>query len=253
MKRTTILLSAGLAGLLAGLVAHFPASHAIGVMAPSGVTAEGVRGSIWHGSARRVELGGPAPLAAVTWELSAVSLLGGRLGLETGFEIAGGRTTFTASVAPGGEVTITDAIFRGPAASLTALLPRPMSSVPVAGEVIARLDGARWADGRLRDISARVLWEDARLREPGPVALGNVTAEARPAADGSHRIDIDNRDSPLAIDGEGRVDADGRYEIVVRLEAGADTPAGIRDLLETYAERDNGDFVVRASGRIPFR
>ncbi len=251
MKRTIILLSAGLAGLLAGLIAHFPASHAITVMAPASVTAEGVRGSVWQGNARRIELGGPVPLAAVTWDVSALSLLGGRLGLETRFDVAGGRATVTAALAPDGEITVEEAIFRGPAAPLIAWLPPPMPSVSVEGSVIARVSGVRRADGRVRDITARILWEDARLRDPGPVVLGNVTVEARPAADGSHRIDIGNRDSPLAIDGDGRMNEDGHYELVVRLEVGADTPARVRDLLETYTERDNGAFAVRSRGRIP--
>lgn len=252
MKRTIILLSVGLAGLLAGLVAHFPASHAITMMAPPGITAEGVGGSIWHGNARRIELGGPAPLTAVTWNVSAASLVRGRLGLETGFDIAGGQATVTATVIPRGDITVTDATFRGPAAALVALLPLPIPPVSVDGDVVARIGGARWTGDRLEDVAARILWEPARVQEPVSVTLGSVTAEARSNSDGSLRIDVGNRSGSLTLEGTGNMDQNGRYELVVHLRPRPGAPGDIREVLETYTERANGDFIVRTRGRLNF-
>lgn len=252
MKRTIILLSVGLAGLLTSLVAHFPASHAITMMAPPGVTAEGVRGSIWRGNARRIELGGPAPLTAVTWNISATSLVRGRLGLESGFDIASGQATVTATVIPRGDITVTDATFRGPAAALVPLLRLPIPPVSVDGDVVARVGGARWTGGRLEDVAARILWEPARVQEPVSVTLGSVTAEARSSSDGSLRIDVDNRSGSLTVEGTGSMDQNGRYELTVYLRPQPDAPDDVRELLGTYTERANGDFVVRSRGRLSF-
>lgn len=252
MKRTIIFLSVGMAGLLAGLVAHFPASHAITMMAPPGVTAEGVRGSIWRGNARQIELGGPAPLTAVSWNVSAASLVRGRLGLDAGFDVAEGQATVTATVIPRGDITVTDATFRGPAAALVRLLALPIPPVSVDGVVVARIGGARWTGERLEDVEARILWEPARVREPVSVTLGSVTAEARSNSDGGLRIGVDNRSGSLMLEGTGSMDQNGRYELVVHLRPRPGAPGDIREILETYTERANGDFVVRSRGRLDF-
>lgn len=253
MRRTiAIPLCAGLIGVLAGLLAHFPASHAVALMAPPGVTAGGVGGSVWRGSAREVEYGGPAPLLAVNWSLSAPRLLTGRLALDADFEVAGGQAEVAATVAHDGEIRVRNASFRGPASAVAPLLPL-LPNTSVDGDIIARISHGRWRDGRPRDIQARILWDHARLRAPASVLLGSVVAEIRPQVDGGHRMTLENRNGSLTLDGEVNAKDDGSYELVLRLRPGAETPADVVDLLRGNAERDNDHFVIRDSGRLGFR
>lgn len=250
MRRTiVILLCAGLFGLLASLLVHFPAGHAVALMAPPGVTASGVGGSVWRGSARQVEYGGPVPLLAVSWSLSAPRLLTGKLALEADFEVAGGQAEVAANIAHDGEITVRDATFRGPASAVAPLLPL-LPGVSVEGDIIARISHGRWRDGRPQDIQARILWDHARLRAPASVLLGSVAAEIRPQAEGGHRMTLENRDGALVLDGEGNAGDDGRYELLLRLRPGTETPADVVDLLRRNGERDNGHFVIRDSGRL---
>ncbi|MDZ7748684.1 MAG: type II secretion system protein GspL [Halofilum sp. (in: g-proteobacteria)] len=248
MRRAVLLLGAALAGLAAGLVAHFPAGHAFALLAPPGITAEGVRGSVWQGSASRVDYGGPVALTSVRWDVSPLALYRGRLALETGFDVLGGHAEISATVARDGDATVREATFRGPASGPAALVPAPL--VALDGELVARVAQGRWTDRRLTAVRARVLWDRARVRRPVSVGLGSVTAEIRPDDGDGLQATVGNRDGDLGIDGEAHVDAEGRYRLRLRLQPGPDTPADVRDLLERYAERDDGDFVVRASGRL---
>lgn len=251
MRHAALLLGAALAGLLAGSIAHLPARHALALAAPAGVAVDGVRGSVWQGRARRLDYGGPAALTAVDWRLSPLDLLTGRLGIEAAFDIAGGRADVSATLAPGGALEIRAAGFRGPAAGLVPLLP--VAGVSAAGEVTAQLDSGRWIDGRLDGVRGRLLWEDAEVRAAVPVPLGRMRAEIRPHADGGLRMTLDNRDGSLAIEGEGRMDADGRYELTLRLRPGDGTAAEVVDTLETHAVRADGAFLIRHSGRLVLR
>lgn len=248
MRHAVLLLGAALAGLLAGAIAHLPARQALALAAPADIAADGVRGSVWQGHAGRVDYGGPAPLTAVDWRLSPRDLLTGRLGVEAAFDIAGGRADVSATLARGGAVEIREAGFRGPAAGLVPLLP--VYGVSAGGELTARVDSGRWIDGRFDGVRGRVLWEDAVVRAALPVPLGRVRAEIRSRADGDLRMTLDNRDGSLAIEGEGRMDAAGRYELTLRLRPGDDTAAEVVDVLERHAARDDGAFLIRDSGRL---
>lgn len=250
-RRVAILLGAGLLGALAGLVAHLPAGHAVAMMAPADIAARGVAGTVWRGSARRVDYGGPVAITALRWRVSALGLLTGTLAVDAGFDVAGGHADADVTVARGDGIRIRDATFRGAAAGMAPLLPA--LAVALEGEVIARIDGGRWTGERPADVQARILWERARIRAPASVALGDVVAEIRPRPDGGHRMTVENRDGALAVDGGGDADADGRYRLQLRLRPGPEVSAEVLEFLRAHAERDNGAFVVRDSGRLVFR
>lgn len=252
MRAALVVIACTLVGLLAGLIAHFPASHALAWVAPPSVSAQGVRGTVWDGRVEQLDYGAPEPIAAVSWRLAPRHLLRGRIGFDTRFDIAGGRTTLQLGVTHQGAITIRNAKFRGPAAGVIPLLALPVD-VGIDGKLLAQIDRARWIDGQPRDVQGRVLWDNARVQGPVSASFGNVITEIQPRPDGGHRLTLENRQSPLAIDGEAEADAQGRYELQLRFRPGNDTGAEVTDLLRTFARREDDAFVVRSSGRLPWR
>jgi len=120
--------------LVAGLVMTAPARIVYDALAPSGVEAGQVQGSVWQGQALRVRMGGQV-LQHVETALEPMSLLSGRPAVAT--TITDPQAQLTALVSTGG-----DEIRIEHAQGLVALgvLPQ-LAGLPVPSASIARLDG----------------------------------------------------------------------------------------------------------------
>ncbi len=120
--------------LVLGLVITAPARIIYDALAPSGVEAGQVQGSVWRGQALRVRAGGQV-LQQVETALEPASLLSARLAVA--MTVTDPQAQLTARVsAAGNEIRIEDA------QGIVALgaLPLP-TGLPIPSDSIARLDG----------------------------------------------------------------------------------------------------------------
>ena len=248
-RRPILLIAVALVAWLVGMVATLPATRALGVIAPN-VEAAGVHGTFWSGGARRMSFGGPAPATAVQWDLSAWRLLTGQIAGRVSFDFAGldARAHFARSL--DGAVAVDEAIARGPGGSLASLVLDP--AVAAAGDLLARVDEALvGADGRPRRVQARFQWSDARLTAPIRLSLGTVRGRLAPVQGSpDHRLELSGSDGQLAIEGDIRLEPDGRYHTDVLLTPAANAPPGLADTLALFARREGNAFRIRGSGRL---
>lgn len=250
MKRQiSALVVAGLLGGAAGAIAQFPAARAVALVDPPGIDVAGVHGSVWNGRAERIRAP-EAPPVAMRWDVSAWRLLLGRLAGHVEFDVAGGHGETRFALSREGNVRFADARFRGPAAGIARHLPVPL--LIVEGDVTARFDDVSVRDGRPRRVVARMRWDSASVRQPLDVPLGAVTLSFVPVDEGVHEFVVDVRDGALTIDGGGRIDAAGNYDAELRVEVVGDAPSELIDLLDDLAVRDDGAYVIRDSGRLPW-
>ena len=248
-RRIVWLVLAGLLGAAAGAIAQFPAARALALVEPAGIAVSGVQGTVWRGSAERVVVPEAPPLAAVRWHVSPWPLLTGELAGTVRFDLGGGEGEGRFRVDRAGTIAISDAEFRGPASGIARYLPLPLY---VDGDLTAHLARATLVNGEPRDVEARARWDRAAVREPLDVALGAVTVGLDPEEGGSHRFTLDAREGAVEADGGGGVTVDGRYDVDLRIEPTERADAEVVDLLETFARRDNGAFVIRDSGNLPW-
>lgn len=252
-RRIGLLLLAALIGAAIGGVAQFPAARALALAGPVGMDAAGVQGTVWRGSAERV--GVPAvpdlpPAAAVRWDIATWQLLLGRLAGDVRFDLAGGTGNAAFTVSRGG-LAVRDARFEGPAAGIARNLPVPL--LLVEGDMTAVIETAALRAGRPEEIDARLRWANAALRQPLDLDLGAVSVAVTPADAGAHRLVVDVRDGALSATGGGDIDADGRYDLELRVEPASDAPAEVVDMLAGVAEQEaDGVYIIRQRGQLPF-
>ena len=78
MKRAWPLLTLGIVAYVVFAVVTLPAGVVLSRMASSGISTDGVSGTIWNGHAQVLRISG-AHLGSVGWDLHALALFTGRL------------------------------------------------------------------------------------------------------------------------------------------------------------------------------
>jgi len=246
MNRTRwLLLLAGLVGLVAGLVAHFPAAHALAFVPTGDARLAGVHGSVWDGGVERVDVDAWPPVA-VRWDIAFRHLFLGRLAGTAEFDVAGGAGRAEFALAGDG-LRVSGARFAAAAAGIARHLPVPL--LLVEGDVAARVEHAALRDDGNHSVEARVRWDRAAVRAPLDIELGAATLAVAPAGDG-HELTIDARDGDVRVRGGGRLEADGRWHIELRAVPAADAPSAFVDILGDVGRRDGDAYVIRESGRL---
>ncbi len=247
--RIALFAGAGLLAWLWGLIAYFPATHAVAWFAPDGVTAAGVSGTLWQGRAARVETGAPVPITGAEWELSGWQLLRGRLAADTRFRVAGLEGDGYLASGPGGRVDVDGLGLRGPAVGARALVSG--LGVEPAGQLLVRVEEATLAAGRIERLAGRMQWSEAALSAPFDLDLGMVRASVEPAGNGGgYAIELSGEGGALDIGGVANLQPDGEYRVDLRLTPTASAPGGLRETLGLAAQREGDGFRVRRSGRL---
>jgi hypothetical protein len=139
LTRVRILVVAGIATFLAGLVAGAPAALLAPLLAAGGVQAGSLRGTLWSGEVLRLTAGS-LRVERLRWQLSPAYLLLARLQAEVDATLAGdGFANGTLSVRPGG-LGLRGVTIAGP---LAALLPAG-AALGAAAELRVRVEAFDW-------------------------------------------------------------------------------------------------------------
>jgi len=141
MQQNRLLVGAGLAALLFGLIALLPARVAFGVLGLPAGAASGFSGTVWRGTVERLSLGGMA-LGPVSWNTRPSRLLTGRLTADVEATLPEGFLTGTVGVGLGGTVQVSAL---EAAAPLALLAP----GAAAGGQVAARFDQLTLESGRI--------------------------------------------------------------------------------------------------------
>jgi general secretion pathway protein N len=206
---------------------------------------DGVSGTAWQGHATHASWRG-IPLGAVSWQLSAVSLLGASV--RTEIEVGGAELTLDAIVSRslfGNRLHVENANGSAPLAFLSRLSGArgPLDGIVVLDDVSLTIDGDRVvaADGRA------VLRETVVTLQQR-AALGAFTLDLS-AQDGWLQGEVSDDGGPLGIAGFVRAAPDRRWELDARVRA-RDRSGNLALVLSLLgAPTDDGFHPLRLSGR----
>lgn len=241
MKRIWPLAALGIAAYILFALFTLPASILVSRLAPFGIMAAGVDGTVWKGRAAVLQAGN-THLGSVTWDLHALSLFLARLQADVKLTRVDGfaQTTFIAM--PSGRMDLNQ---------LTASLP--LSALPAAATP------GGWAGMihlKLATLSVEKGWP---TRIEGTIEARDLTGPARkPANMGSYKVTfpaapageelagaLTDIGGPLQIAGSLRLKQDRSYVIEGLVAARPDAPQAIADSLQYLGEPD-------PQGRRPF-
>jgi hypothetical protein len=224
--RNSLLVAAGVAALLVGLVTLFPARLALAWFAPPGIVAWGIEGTVWRGRATELALGGRS-LGRLSWSARPARLLALtptwdiELNRPEGFFRArAGSSLF------GDRQQIRDL----EAAVLLQTLPPALVPNGTAGQArisLSRLDLEHgWPTAIVGQAAVNA------LDLPGVIVTLGPFEFTFPDTPGTPVGEIRSLGGPLAVDGRIELPAPGRWQFSAELGPGENPP---RELIEGLA------------------
>ncbi|QOJ31551.1 MAG: type II secretion system protein N [Gammaproteobacteria bacterium] len=238
--RHWLVIAGGLA-FLVFLLAGVPARVAVRWLAPPAVQFTDLSGTLWRGSVTNA-VAGPLRLGPLSWDLSPLALLTGRVRLDIDARLGAGQARGRVDLGAGGRFACSRCSYEGPAASLRGLVP---SLQGLAGQL--RLD---FTSIELRDrwptrVVGTVALTDVPLRAPGSPPLpgvpttsfnASVTADPVPE-DGQIEAMLQDAGGPLQVTGRLVMTPPGNYQLDARIKARPDAPAQLVNALATLGPR----------------
>ncbi|MFU8822390.1 MAG: type II secretion system protein N [Gammaproteobacteria bacterium] len=230
VDRRSVLATAGLVAVLAGLMATFPARLALSWFAPGMIGAWGVEGTVWRGRAAEISVSGES-LGALSWDAYPVRLLllqpAWDLELRRHDGYARGRLDFSLL---GNRQTLTDLD-----ASLSlATMPRRIVPDGVAGNLRVALQRLEISRGWPTVIAGRASVADLDL--PGVILTLGPFEFSFPEQSGSPAGDIRSLGGPLAVDGRIELPERHQWHFGADLAPGENPPKELVDGLAFVGE-----------------
>ncbi len=248
-QRPWLLVFYGLLAYGLFLLIQFPASLAIKGL-PSEFRQQlsyaSLHGSLWHGQAGQVR-SGVFELGDLEWRLKPLALLLGRLDLELHSTSEKGTWQAELQLDPDRRILL-ESLQADLDSRLFDGLTRPFL---LQGRLqIPHLEG-EWQAARQLAFAGEVIWKNAAVGGVQELALGDIQATLQPQQQGS-RITIDNRNSPLSINGTVAISEQGVYTARLTLRNRDRNRQDIDDLLKLLGRPDaRGRVEIVQRGRLP--
>ncbi|WJW75221.1 type II secretion system protein N [Thiohalobacter sp. IOR34] len=215
------------------LLATLPARQLLPLL-PEWLHLAEVTGSVWAGSAAQWQAGslrgGP-----LLWSLRPLALLGGRLEYDLAIQMPGGSARARLGHGLAGDGYLRDLAWTQDAAGLPAL---PWGGVRLGGELRLDVELAEFEAGWPLQLDGRLRWQDAALRAPLQLALGNLQARLDVDPQRRLRARIQDDGGPLEVVGSAWLAPDHGYGIDLQLRARPGADAGLVDTLGLLGRPD---------------
>ena len=230
MQQNRLLAGAGIAALLASLVALLPARVALGVLGLPAGTASGVSGTVWKGSVEHLSLEGIA-LGPVTWTARPLRLFTGQFAADIEAGLPEGFINGSIGLGLGGTIHVSNL---EAAAPLALLAP---GASDAGGQIAARFDRLSFTSGRVSAATGTLKIADMALPIPsGGRQLGPGTYEIafdtpRLEPDEALLGQLHDAGGPLEIAGTVKFTPPRSYELTGTAKPRPDAPAELRDAL----------------------
>jgi general secretion pathway protein N len=233
MRFPSKLIALAVACSLTFVVAGFPARAGFALLAPVGIEAFGVTGTIWQGQAKLINAGGQQ-LRNTEWNLSSARLLLGQVGGNISTRASGGFVEGFGTIGLGGTIRIQDARAGMDAGMLQAVGAAPALN----GQISIRLDELELSDNWPVQLvgEGQVLNLSSPLMGRGEAAqLGNLKISFDTTTETTEDTvtgKISDDGGPLQIDGILLLTKPANYSIKVRLKARPGAPQALQQNLE---------------------
>lgn len=227
-----VLVAVGLAALLAGLVAMFPARVAYQWFAPPQLSLSGISGSVWSGTAAQGSVAGLF-VSDVTWSFRPLALFRLALGYDIAARLPGGFIESDVDVGPGGEVRFSDLAATLPLASLQSAFRLE----GIDAELALQFDNVVLEDGFPSELDGSVGLSKLVLRALSPAALGDYRADLQ-TNDGTITGTVEDVSGVLDLSGNMSLDGNRAYSLIGHVAANAGAPASVTEQLRFLGSPD---------------
>jgi general secretion pathway protein N len=232
MPNARCLIAVGVAALVVGLVATFPARIAYRWFGPDEVALSGISGSIWNGAATQGSAGG-LYLSELAWRFRPLSLLSLKAGYAVSGRLPAGFIESKVAFGPGGRVYLDDLATAVPLAYLDPLLPM----TGIGGDVTVQFRRLTLAEGFPATADGTLSISGLILRPLSPSALGDFRAVFQ-TDDGVISALVEDVSGVLDVNGNLILQSDRTYSFVGQVAADANAPAAVVEQLRFLGSPD---------------
>lgn len=248
--RPWIIVTLSVLALLAFLVARIPAQWALAQLAPRlGLHAASVTGTLWHGSATELQVGGIA-LPRLDWDVSAWRLLGGSLAGHFDARLPDGFVRGDAGISLGHELTLKQVKAAIPAKRITDRIPAAQGLVS-AGDISIQMDRLVVNSQGIQAADGKVNLSDLRVAYGYDDTLGTYTGEIKTDPDGKISGSAHDVSGPVMLQATLSLEQGTSYHVRGTLAA-HDGQGQIAQALNMVGRADSrGAHHFQYSGRLP--
>lgn len=211
-------------------------------------TLQGIDGSIWNGSAERLNIPASPTVNNINWSINPFSLLLARISSSIEASILDNRLTGNVSVNSSGELSASNIKTRLNAEAVQKLINLPMGEI--AGDFIIDIESFE-AHKTLPRAHGTIQWNKARFTLADTVSFGNVNILIKPADNNSLNISLNNNGGDLDIEGQINIDENKNYKLNLTFKPQANTRNNIKQSLAMFAKRQtNGTYLLKQNGNL---
>jgi general secretion pathway protein N len=235
--------------LLHALPASFLTHYILpSVKAARTVNLQGVRGSIWQGQAADARINNFS-LGKLQWSVRSWGLLLGKLKLNLKVGEDNVRGSGYVSLGLGGALTAEDVNMQFPATTLMPLMyGYPIS---IAGDLRGNLKDVEIERGRILQAQGRIVWQNAAIRAPQNIEMGNFLVTLEPLNLGSKVVIKDQGQGPVQAEITVYLKGSGEYRMNGWLKARDASQQSITEALRLIGRADNsGRYWVGYNGTL---
>jgi general secretion pathway protein N len=243
----------GVLAYLVFLLHALPASFLTHYILPSvkiarGVNLQGVRGSIWQGQAADARINNFS-LGKLQWNVRSWGLLLGKLKLNLKFGQNNVRGNGYVSLGLGGSLAAEDVNMQFPAETLMPLMyGYPIS---IAGDLRGNLKEVAIERGRVLQAQGRIVWQNAAIRAPQNIDMGDFLVTLEPVNLGSKIVIKDQGQGQVQAEITVYLKGSGEYRMNGWMKARDAGQQSITEALRLIGRADNsGKYWVGYNGTL---
>lgn len=209
---------------------------------------QGLHGSIWQGQAADASISN-FNLGKLQWDVHSWGLLLGKLKLHLNFGQDSVQGNAYVSVGMGGAINADDVNLQLPAENLMPLFyGYPLS---FAGMLRGNLKQVALERGKVLQARGRIVWQNATIRAPQNIAMGDYLITLEPVNLGSKMVVKDQGQGPVQAEITVFVKGSGEYRLKGWLKARDPNQQAITEALRLIGRPDNsGRYWISFTGRL---
>ncbi len=233
------------------LFTTLPAATVIGLLGDSvpQISMQGVSGTIWNGSARRITISSKHVIDNVNWSVCSWRLLTAEACVELDASYRKNSLQGQIGVGITGSLVARDFYTEIDAQSLGDLAGLPIGKLD--GLVSIQLESVNWTNEQTPSAVGKLHWKNAAVTIAETAKLGDVEITLIESDDFPLMATIKNKGGQININGESHVSDDGNYISELKLTPNDTTSNNLRSSLALFAKlKSNGTFVVKNTGNL---
>jgi general secretion pathway protein N len=213
------------------------------------INIQGVDGTLWNGSARRISISSKYVVDNVNWSFCSWRLLTAEACINIDATYQNRPIQGQLGIGITGALIARNLHTEIDAQSLGNLAGLPIGELD--GLISIQLESASWAREQTPDAVGNIHWKNAAVTIAETTKLGDVEITLVESDDFPLVATINNKGGQISLDGKSHISDDGSYDLELKLSPNNTTSKNLRSSLEMFAEQQNdGSFVVKNTGNL---